>query len=185
MVQHAILHHAPRASGNLFFPDCKIAHAPSLNRRTDCIQRRNHPVQPARVIHLAVFRIDIRVIQVPEIVINRSAAGHPAHDGDIFLHQRTHVHLAADVLIASDHDRRRISPDQEDFVARKMREHVFLERLIEKRIRLRVQNGDHPIPPIFRFIISFAGRAVNRAFKPESPDSHSAGTGISPPPAHP
>lgn len=67
-------------------------------------------------------------------MIDRPAAGHAAHDRDVLLQKRAHMDLAADVLIAADHDRRAVAPEQQHLVLPEGPEHIIFKRLIEKRV---------------------------------------------------
>ena len=134
VVQHAAVCDLLRAAGDLFPVHGHVAGAAFLRRDTEGVQRPQHRGQTAVIVQRAALAGDQRVIEIAGIMIDRPAAGHAAHDWDVLLHKRAHMDLAADVLIAADHDRRAVAPEQQHLVLPEGPEHIIFKRLIEKRV---------------------------------------------------
>ena len=149
VVQQPPLYYSLRAAGDFQIPDGNVADPVLSGGNTDGIQRSDNRRQHIIIIPSAVRPDNICVVDVSQIVIDGSAAGHPPHDRDAQPPQRLHVDLPADVLIAAHHDGRAVLPEKENIIVWKCLVDVLFKRLIIKRIVGKIPNGKHQRKPAF------------------------------------
>ena len=148
VVQQPPLCHPLCAAGDLQIADGDITGSVLPCGNADGVQRRDHRGKHSVVVQSAGTD-DIRVIHIPQIVIDRPAAADPAHHGNSPLPQRLHVHLPADVLIAAHHHRRSVLPQQENIIVQIRLVNIFLKGLVVKRIVGNVLHRKHTQTPPF------------------------------------
>ena len=149
VVQQPPLCHPLGAAGDLQIADGDVTGSVLPCGNADFIQRRDHRGEHGVVVHRAAGADDVRIIHIPQIVIDRPAAADPAHHGDPPLPQRLHVHLPADVLIAAHHHRRGVLPQQENIIVQIRLVDIFFKGLIVKRIVGNVPHRKHTQTPPF------------------------------------
>jgi len=75
-----------------------------------------------------------RIVQIPEIVVDRAAPGRPADDSDLFFFDESAVDLRFGILVESDHDRIFVLPENQIAPLTAVREDVFFKGQIIIRI---------------------------------------------------
>ena len=83
------------------------------------------------------------IVEVAEVMVDGSAAGHSPHDGDAEPPQGGDGRFPADILAASDDHGGGILPEQEDRIVPEILEDELLERLIIERVGRIMQDGYH------------------------------------------
>ena len=134
MVQDAPARDLLRTAGDFFAVHSDIAGAVFLRRDTKGIQCPDDRLQAAVVVKRPRLVGYERIVEVSKVMVDCPAAGHAAHDGNPPVQKRAHMHLAADILIAPDDDRRPVTPQQQHVPLAVSAEHIVLKRLIKKRV---------------------------------------------------
>ncbi len=86
------------------------------------------------------------VVEVAEVVVDRAAAGHAAHDRDAEFADRVGVDLGECVLVAPDDDRGPVAPEHHEFAVVFGGEQL-LQREVVRRIVRSVDEEFHVVSP--------------------------------------
>ena len=128
----------PLRRAGYFFPvDAYVVAPGELRPDAQRLQRTaDRPCQDLHAQLRGVLRVrDEGIVQVPQVVIHRSAARHPPHHADAVPPDKGRIDLLRGVLVQADDDRIRVLPEQQPVALPAVFQHKLLKGKVIPRVR--------------------------------------------------
>ena len=143
VVEQPSLGHPLCAAGDLLIADGDVAEPILPGGNANGIQGGDDRIQNLVIVHRPVGSQDVGVVDIPQIVVHRPTAGHPAHHGDPTATQGFHMDFPTDVLVAAHHHGRGILPEKKEILVRKCLVDILLKGLIVERVVRTILHSEH------------------------------------------